>query len=141
MRKNNELIRLYDEVKKEVKEKQELLEIVCYKEKLEEKIGDNKDIYLRYKILSQGNSSLDTLVLAVALITLVINTLMAAVGLVNAWSISPKLVVVIYIVLLLGYAIWLMCYILKYMNRIVICRNASIILDEIYKEKFEKKQS
>lgn len=141
MRKNNELIRLYDEVKKEVKEKQELLEIVCYKEKLEEKIGDNKDIYLRYKILSQGNSSLDTLVLAVSLIVLVINALMAAVGLINTWSIVPNFVVGIYIALLSGYAIWLMCYIILKINWLPIYRNASIILDEIYKERFEKKQS
>ncbi|MBD5555668.1 MAG: hypothetical protein HDQ95_10125 [Roseburia sp.] len=138
MRKNNELKRLYDEVKNEIKGKQELPEIVCYKEKLEEIIGDNKDIYLRYKILSQGNSSSDIITLIVTLIALVINTLMTAVGLVSTRSIIPDSLAVIYIVLLSGYVIWLLCYMFLKMRWLPLYRNVSIILDEIYIEKFEK---
>lgn len=47
-RKSNEVLKLYAEVKNEIEEKEDLLEIICLKEKLSEKIGNNKDIYLRY---------------------------------------------------------------------------------------------
>lgn len=137
-RKNTELIKLYDEVKNEVKEKEDLLEIICYKEKLEEKIGNDKDIYLKYKILSQGNSSTDIVALTVALISLVVNVVM--VGIKNTTEvllIIPNFVNVIYAVLLIVYAVWLMCYVLKNMKPIRIYRRTSIILDEIYKERFE----
>lgn len=137
-RKNNELIKLYDEVKNEVKEKEDLLEINCYKEKLEEKIGNDKDIYLKYKILSQENSSTDIVALTVALISLVVNVVM--VGIKNTTEvllIIPNFVNVIYAVLLIAYAVWLMCYVLKYMTPLSIYRRTSIILDEIYKERFE----
>lgn len=105
---------------------------------MEEIIGDNKDIYLRYKILSQGNSSSDIITLIVTLIALVINTLMTAVGLVSTRSIIPDSLAVIYIVLLSGYVIWLLCYMFLKMRWLPLYRNVSIILDEIYIEKFEK---
>lgn len=47
-RKSNEVLKLYAEVKNEIEEKEDLLEIICLKEKLSEKIGNKKDIYLRY---------------------------------------------------------------------------------------------
>lgn len=141
-RKNNELLNLYDEVKNEVKEKEDLLEIICYKEKLEEKIGNNKDIYLRYKILSQGNSSTDIIALTVALISLVVNLVIVGIkNITEVLWVIPNFVNVIYAVLLAGYAIWLMCYILIKIKRLPVYRSISIVLDEIYKERFEQAET
>ena len=133
----NELLDCYKEVKKEVRE----IQVGRFKEKLEEKIGDDKNKYIYYKILCGGNSFDSPITMLLAIIGVIVPIIL---GLINTCLIYFEALRIVYIIVCIVsilYILVLAVVILCYFKRVLKYKKIGIVLDEIYKERFEGKES
>lgn len=147
--KNNELLELYNEAQKEaekeaknkVKGENTLQWAGCLKKILVEKINYDKNNYLHYKILVEGNSFMEPLTLALSIIGVIASVVMSQLDvIINHLGETICLYFTIFIIFSI-YMMFLVVLILRYIENVLKYKKVGIVLDEIYKEIFEGKES
>ena len=140
-----ELLKLWKEAEKEAKNelgKENPLPFAgCLKKILIEKIEYDKNKYLHYKMLVEGNSFDAPVVMLITMVGTIISIIL---GLIDAELINCeplKILCTIAYIVALFYVIVLACVITNYMEHILKYKKIGIVLDEIYKERFEGKEA
>ncbi len=139
--KTNKLLECYDEAIKEAKEEQDLQQVACFKKKLEEKIGDDKNRYLCYKIMNEGNSFMEPVTYALSIVGIILSVFVGQLDTIIDFFGGAGCSYLILLSIFFFYMIFVTVIIRRYMGHVLIYKKIAIILEEIYKEKFEGESS
>lgn len=142
MKKENELINCYEEAMKRAQKEMAQKKVSCLKEVLEEKIGDQKDKGLEYKVLCKTNSNVDVVTVAFAMLAIFLpliidQTCQMAKFVSESFA---ELVASVLVAVVIVYVICFLRTIQRYVKRVIKYKEMSIIVDEIYEERFKTKK-
>lgn len=138
-KEKNELVALYNEALK-MGEKEGQVEY--FKSELKERIGNDKNKYLYYKMLCEEKSFVESITLVISIIGIIVSVMTSQLNVFfNYLNISSYGYIIAFIIILLYLvvvAVMLYPHITKGIPR---RNNINFVLDEIYKEEFEGKET